>query len=66
MTHNEILLMAMDAGFQHSDAVGKSEEFAFFDMYKFADMVAAYEREQCAKVCDDWRPRCAEAIRARK
>jgi hypothetical protein len=23
-------------------------------MFKFAALVAAYEREQCAKICDDW------------
>lgn len=36
---------------------------------KFAELVAAAEREACAKVCDGWThadgDRCAEAIRAR-
>ena len=36
---------------------------------RFAQLVAAHEREACAKVCDGWLhadgDRCAEAIRAR-
>jgi hypothetical protein len=36
---------------------------------KFAELVAAHEREQCAKVCDDWNTaltdKLADAIRAR-
>jgi len=74
MTHDEILLMARDAGFQHSHAVGRIEEFAYFDMYKFAELVSAAEREACAKLCDpddffpfaNIRAACASVIRARK
>jgi len=39
------------------------------DIEHFAALVAAHEREACAKVCDGWThadgDRCAEAIRAR-
>jgi len=40
------------------------------ELEKFAALVAAAEREACAKLCDGWTQadgdRCAEAIRARK
>ena len=43
-----------------------------FDFEKFAEMVAAEEREACAKVAESYEPRCdvcpkgvANAIRAR-
>ena len=39
-------------------------------VYKLCQLVAAAEREACAKVCDGWMQadgdRCAEAIRARR
>ena len=46
-------------------------EFVFDDagLERFAEVVAAAEREACAKVCDGWTSadgdRCAEAIRVR-
>lgn len=40
------------------------------DIEHFANLVAAHEREACAKVCDelhrDWKWRAAESIRARE
>ena len=59
-----------------SDAVAAGEPFT---RYRFAALVAAAEREACAKVCEDLRPsqrafaerywdaatHCAEVIRAR-
>ena len=39
------------------------------DLERFAELVAAHEREACAKLCDGWTQAdgdaCAEAIRAR-
>jgi hypothetical protein len=39
------------------------------EIERFAELVAAHEREQCAKVCDDWNTaltdKLADAIRAR-
>ncbi len=81
MTQEDIIRMAREVGAIHIH--GRPNEFAIVgnDSIKaFAALVAAAEREACAKVCDDkhdtWRwddepdsasgPRdCAAAIRAR-
>lgn len=73
MTHYEIIEMAMQAEFV-SRARSTDEESELFvcvdkDIVRFAKLVAAKEREACAKVCDelhkDWKWRAAESIRAR-
>ena len=61
MTQDEIIRMARDAGF--TDVWLKPLE-------RFAALIAAHEREACAKVCDDIGDSdngygCAAAIRAR-
>ena len=53
MTQDEIIIaMAREAGYQSvylSDApIGRSYQF----LERFAALVAAYEREACAKVCE--------------
>lgn len=52
MTRDDIIRMAREAGFQ-TDMFGlgiwDSSEFN-----KFASLVAAEEREACAKVCDEY------------
>ena len=65
-----IIELAKEAGFFEFNVEGWSKEFE-----RFAALVAAREREACAKVCDDmannpmtgvlysWK--CAAAIRAR-
>lgn len=53
MNRDDVLRMAREAGFQHPDAVGDCEEFAYFDLERFAALVAAAEREACAKACED-------------
>ena len=74
MTKYEIIAMAKEAGFPpHIVDAGANRELA-----RFADLVAAKEREACAQVCegfkqgnsatyidDDWADMCAAAIRAR-
>lgn len=80
MIRDDIIRMAREAGYQHPDAVGTCEDFAYFDLEHFAALVAAAEREACAKVCDNgianatdwdssyWDQACANraaAIRAR-
>ena len=73
MTHDEVTRMARDAGFQK----GWTNLWAE-NLERFAALVAAAEREACAKVCDnmttgdrvsfDWErgaSDCAHAIRAR-
>jgi hypothetical protein len=71
-----IIELAQQAGFVEYELDDGTNE-AFDKRYaKFAALVAAHEREECAKLCDDmdstsdyYGPRveliCAEAIRAR-
>ena len=67
MTRDDIIRMAREAGF--ADAQGTVH--AAYQLEHFAALVAAAEREACAKVCDDlWQEDktaydCREAIRAR-
>jgi len=70
MTQNKIIEMAKQAGIKR-----RTDEFySEFcdgvyadDLEAFANLVAAAEREACAKVCDEARAaRLAEQIRARK
>jgi hypothetical protein len=52
MNREDIIRMARDAGME---AVIDSPcvTFDFYDLKKFVILVAAAEREACAKVCDD-------------
>jgi hypothetical protein len=75
MTQDEVIVMAKQAWADAGDAWVAKEWFD--DRAKafeaFARLVAAKEREACAKVCDDFQARdvgmqpaeCAGAIRAR-
>ena len=69
MTRDDIIKLAREAGYQHPDAVGTCEDFAYFDLERFAALVAAAEREACAKLCEEpgWNAAnwCAKQIRAR-
>jgi hypothetical protein len=75
MNIEDIIAMAREAGFE--ELFDNSSDWVCFtdEIEKFAALVAAAEREACAKVCDDidteyegedvlatW---CAAAIRAR-
>ena len=77
MTQDEILKIANDMAFMASIWV-EDDSDEFKDMIKFAQLVAAKEREACAKVCEKLdsedesyysefsrAPDCADAIRAR-
>jgi hypothetical protein len=82
MTRDDIIRMAREAGFRagHIELYG-SDPMPFVapcsatdcmpELVRFAAIVAAAEREKCAKVCDemsgsDYLPhQCAAAIRAR-
>jgi hypothetical protein len=48
MTRDDIIRMAREAGF--ADGVGDIVGFEGFE--RFANLVAAHEREECAKICD--------------
>lgn len=80
MTRDEIIRMAREAGLSirgHYDETGSTPS----ELERFAALVAAAEREECAKVCDqrkiitpEWQldqhynqgaSHCAAAIRAR-
>ncbi len=72
MTRDDIIRMAREAGMERTIAVHKdgtrTVELPHPDLLaSFAALVAAAEREACAKVCDKlWSAaECAEAIRAR-
>ena len=64
MTHDEIIRMAQTCGFSRED------HHAIYAMLaRFAELVAAAEREACAKTVEDMEHgnvrTCAAAIRAR-
>jgi len=68
MTKDDMIRMAREAG------VPNSWDLNWFDPYyeRFAALVAAAEREACAKVAESYEPKCdtcpsgvANAIRAR-
>jgi hypothetical protein len=73
MTRDEIVKMAREAGFvAYGEDAGEYRipTPAFYGrLERFAALVAAAEREACAKVCDGWLhadgDQCAAAIRAR-
>ena len=77
MTQDEIVTMAKEAGCiprRHPEYWEDIQVFATPDvLVKFVQLVAAHEREACAKVCDEFQARdvgmqpaeCAGAIRAR-
>ena len=68
MTHEDIIKLAREAGISQSHAEGMTD---FLE--RFAALVAAAEREACAKVCEEYAGpfnshrigECAAAIRAR-
>ena len=73
MTREELTRLAEQAGFeieQPSDGHNVSGDNACLE--RFAFLIAAAEREECAQACDAWSKRhddvggyCAAAIRAR-
>ena len=79
MDREEIIRMAREAGFQvYGTDVWITDGWWLEELERFAALVAAHEREACAKVCDAvqkkneddgawmWEARnCAAAIRAR-
>jgi len=61
MTRDDIINMAEEAGI--------TEFVAYYDLKAFATLIAAFEREACAKLCEElYKPYGtgpADAIRAR-
>ena len=74
MTQEEIIRMAREAG-AVLDKLNYNTAFTIQELERFAALVAAHEREACAKVCEEKRiqmnyseapyNQCAAAIRAR-
>ena len=62
--------LAKEAGFNFEHIYWTERDLAPL-VIRFAELVAAHEREECAKVCDDWPndeamvDNIADAIRAR-
>ena len=57
MTHEGTLRMAREAGFSEDTGVffiDESEGICTDELLKFAALVAAAEREECAKVCEEF------------
>jgi len=50
MTQDEIIRMAREAGDIWEDTLPQDQAF----LIRFAALVAAAEREACAKMCEDW------------
>ena len=69
MNREDIIRMADKAGFEICRGDGWPDERLIPKMMRFATLVAAAEREACAKVCEEpgWNAAnwCAKAIRAR-
>jgi len=47
MTRDDIIKMAREAGWQYADG-----DDGYNPLWRFADLVAAAEREECAKLAD--------------
>ena len=53
MTQDEIIEIARDSGMELY-GLGKNRARFVYHLDAFTKLVAAAEREACAKVCDDW------------
>ena len=70
MTQDEIIRMATECGFKSSDCYKLTVHHTTIEtLTRFAELVAAAEREACAKAVEDMAhgnvKTCAAAIRAR-
>lgn len=73
MTRDDIVRMAHEAGMEQEELVFYSPYDDEYDVHidhleRFANLVAAAEREACAKLVEEWitHPHLAIAIRARE
>ena len=75
MTQGEIIRMALEVGVKEYGPLTRNWSFGLSQLKRFAALVAAHEREACAKVCEEKKiqmnyseapyNQCAAAIRAR-
>jgi hypothetical protein len=55
MNRDDIIRMARESGFEvDSDDVWITDGFWVEELDRFANLVAAAEREECAKAVEDW------------
>ena len=52
MTRDQIIAWAKQSGAVLELSTTPAKDFAFLS--RFASLVAAHEREECAKVCEEW------------
>ena len=70
MTKEKIIELAKEAGFEYN-SLGMTYTSGYLIEYLecFAKLIAEKEREECAKICENWSHAngddCAESIRAR-
>ena len=63
MTREKINSLARECGYQHPDAVGTCEDFAYFDLCSFYKAAQAEAFEAVAKLCEyEYMPRLGERI----
>lgn len=48
MTQDDVIRLAIQAGYKHPDAVGQCEDFAYFDIEAFANLVAEHKCKELA------------------
>ncbi len=72
MNRDDVIRIALEAGILRAgDGWTEPHRWGQTEIERFAALVAAHEREECAKVCDGIDPfgggarKCAAAIRAR-
>ena len=66
MTHDEIMEMAKQAGFEKCAELTWEDVICTEELEVFAKLVAQHEREACAKIADTAEPyNSADLIRAR-
>lgn len=69
MNREEVIALAREANISVFEDNTFADDMYISVLYRFANLVAAAEREACAKLCDGWThsdgDQCAEAIRAR-
>ena len=52
INREDIIRMAREAGYQHPDAVGSCEDFAYFDIERFAALVEQDFKERLAQAIE--------------
>lgn len=63
LTNDDIIRMAREAGYKHPDAVGTCEDFAYFGIERFANLVADKATEEAnARANKSWALMCEKMV----